>query len=79
MSIKQLHLTLIISLIAILSSQGYLVYEYFQTTKAGLVRESEAIIQEAFRYELDQRHAKYKKIIGEDTITTPPPPPHQVR
>ncbi len=75
MSIKQLHLTLIISLIAILSSQGYLVYEYFQTTKAGLVRESEAIIQEAFRYELDQRHAKYKKIIGEDTITTPPPPP----
>jgi two-component system, OmpR family, phosphate regulon sensor histidine kinase PhoR len=62
-----------ICLLFIMVTQAYLVYDYYQTTRAGLVRESDAILQEAFRKDLSQRHLTYKRIMGEETIVIPPP------
>ncbi len=61
-------------LLLILSTQAYLVYDYFQTTHAGLVRESDTILQEAFKSELNFRHKKFKYLIGEQDVVIPPPP-----
>jgi len=61
-------------LLLILVSQGFLVNDYFQTTRAGLMRESDAIMQETFRNELNLRHKTFRHLIGEDSIKTPPPP-----
>jgi len=63
----------IVSLILIFISQIFLVYDYFNTTKAALIRESDAIVEDVFRRELDIRREFYKKINHEDTIVTPPP------
>ena len=62
-----------ICLLFIMATQAYLVYDYYQTTRAGLVRESDAILQEAFRKDLSQRHLTYKRMMGEETIVIPPP------
>lgn len=62
-----------ICLLFIMATQAYLVYDYYQTTRAGLVRESDAILQEAFRKDLSIRYQKYKHSVGEDTLKTPPP------
>lgn len=63
-------------LLLILSVQSYLVYDYFQTTRKALVRETDAIMEEVFRNDLNKRVLTYKHIIGEDTVTqnTAPPP-----
>ncbi len=62
-----------ICLLLIMATQAYLVYDYYQTTRAGLVRESDAILQEAFRKDLSIRGEAYKHSVGEDTLKTPPP------
>ena len=49
-------------LLIILVSQAYLVYDYFQTTRAGLIRESDAIIEEACKKDLKIRHNLFKEI-----------------
>ena len=60
-------------LLLILSTQAYLVYDYFQTTHAGLVRETDTILQEAFKSELNIRHKKFKYLIGEQDVVLLPP------
>jgi len=62
-----------ICLLLIMSTQSYLVYDYYQTTRASLVRESDAILQEAFRKDLSIRNQEYKHSVGEDTLKTAPP------
>jgi len=62
-----------ICLLFIMATQAYLVYDYYQTTRAGLIRESDAILQEAFRKDLSKRHLIYKRMMGEETIVIPPP------
>ena len=62
-----------ICLLLIIATQAYLVYDYYQTTRAGLVRESDAILQEAFRKDLSIRNQMHKHSVGEDTLKTPPP------
>ena len=57
----------------IFSTQAYLVYDYFQTTRVGLIREADVILQDAFRKELNHRHKLYRSILHEETYVTPPP------
>ncbi|MDD4199052.1 MAG: HAMP domain-containing sensor histidine kinase [Paludibacter sp.] len=52
----------------ILLTQGYLVYDYFQTVRFALIRESDAILKEAFRNELNQRNTYYVNSMQQDSI-----------
>lgn len=74
MSPKRITYIAAFCLLLILVSQAFLVNDYFQTTRAGLMRESDAILQEVFRKDLNQRHKLFKHLIHEDKIITPPPP-----
>ncbi|MDD3490798.1 MAG: HAMP domain-containing sensor histidine kinase [Paludibacter sp.] len=66
-------IVVILSLFIVFFSQGYLVYDYYSTTRDGLIRESDAILDEVFREELNKRNTFYKHLTGEDTLKTPPP------
>jgi two-component system phosphate regulon sensor histidine kinase PhoR len=70
------HITYIagICLLLIMATQAYLVYDYYQTTRAGLVRESDDILLSSFRKDLTYRNEAFKKSRHEDTITIVPPP-----
>lgn len=57
-----------VCLLFILGTQSYLVYDYFQTTRAGLIRESDAIIEEAFKKDLEIRRRQYRSLKNEDGI-----------
>src|SRR5665647_1064171 len=62
-----------ICLLLIMSTQSYLVYDYYQTTRAGLVRESDDILLSSFRKDLTYRNEAFEKSIDCDNIITPPP------
>ena len=64
----------IFSLFIIFLSQAYLVYDYYRTTSEGLVRESDAILEEVFKKDLELRRIQYRIITGADTIKTIPVP-----
>jgi two-component system phosphate regulon sensor histidine kinase PhoR len=74
MSPKQISYLAFACLLLIFSTQAYLVFDYFQTTRAGLVRESDTILQEAFKTELNIRHNKFQYLMGEENVIVPPPP-----
>jgi signal transduction histidine kinase len=65
---KQISYIAAICLLFILVTQAFLVYDYFQTTRAGLVRESDAIIEESFKKDLEIR----RKLFNESEIVLPP-------
>ncbi|MEA4851708.1 MAG: histidine kinase dimerization/phospho-acceptor domain-containing protein, partial [Paludibacter sp.] len=71
---KQIYYIAAICLLLILGAQSYLVYDYFQTTHAGLIRESDTILDEVFKKDLNARNKKFDHLIGTDTITIIPPP-----
>jgi len=58
--ITPIHISYIaaICLLFILGSQAYLVYDYFRTTRAGLIRESDTVLEEAFKKDLEIRQNK---------------------
>ena len=62
MTPKQISYFTALCLMLILATQVYLTFEYFQTTRAGLVRESDAILEEAFKNDLEIRRRVYKLI-----------------
>ena len=70
MSTKNITRVAIVSIVLILLTQAYLVVDYFQTVRFALTRESDAILKEAFRSELNQRALSYKMLVGEDTLKT---------
>jgi len=72
MSTKNITFIAIVSIGLILLTQAYLVVDYFQTVRHALIRESDAILKEAFRSELNQRTLSYKISVGEDTLKTVP-------
>lgn len=74
MTYHRITIIAILSLFIIFFSQGYLVYDYYSTTRDGLVRESDAILDEAFKKDLELRRAKFKVLTGADTIKTIPVP-----
>ena len=57
----------------ILFMQAYLVYTNYKQARSYLTHESDAVIDEAFLTELNQRNTFYKHLSGEDTLKTPPP------
>lgn len=71
---NRIHYIAVFALIIIFFSQIYLVYDYYSTTRDGLVRESDAILDEAFKKDLELRRAKFKVLTGADTIKTIPVP-----
>ena len=60
MSTKSISYIAIISIIFILLTQSYLVYDYFQTVRLALIRESDAILKESFKSDLSQRNLIFK-------------------
>lgn len=66
MSTKNITYIAIISIALILLTQTYLVFDYFQTVKFALIRETDAILKEAFRADLNQRNLIYKDKIEND-------------
>jgi len=58
-STKAISYIAIASILLILCAQASLVYDYFQTVRYALIRESDAILKEAFRIDLDQRNTNY--------------------
>lgn len=71
---KQIYYIAAICLLLILGAQSYLVYDYFQTTRDSLIRESDTILDEVFKKDLNARNKKFDHLIGTDTITIIPPP-----
>ena len=63
-----------ICLLLIMATQAYLVFDYYQTTRAGLIRESDDILLSSFRKDLTYRNKAFEKSRHEDTITIAPPP-----
>jgi two-component system, OmpR family, phosphate regulon sensor histidine kinase PhoR len=57
-----------VCLLLVLVSQASIVYDYFKTTRAGLIRESDAIIEEAFKEDLEIRRNIYNKITKQKRI-----------
>jgi len=60
-------------LLMIFATQAYLVLDHFRNTRASLSRETNAILEDAFRKDLNKRHKLYKQLVGESNIITPPP------
>jgi len=65
MSTKTISYIAIISLFLVFLTQAFLIVDYFQTVREALIRESDAIIAEAFRKDLDVRNSKFK---SKDTL-----------
>jgi signal transduction histidine kinase len=63
-----------ICLLLIMATQAYQVYDYYQTTRSGLIRESDDILLSSFRKDLTYRNKAFEKSRHEDTITIAPPP-----
>lgn len=68
MSNKGLLYIVITCLGLILLTQGYLILDYFNTTRTALARESEAIVEEIFRKDLFQRNLTLKQKVEKGTI-----------
>ncbi|OJV40533.1 MAG: hypothetical protein BGO29_10480 [Bacteroidales bacterium 36-12] len=68
MSTKTISYIAITSIILILLTQSYLVFDYFYTVKFSIIRESDSILKEAFRSDLNQRNETYLNILKENTI-----------
>lgn len=62
MSTKTISYIAIISLVLVFFTQAFLVVDYFTTVREALIRESEAILTEAFRSDLNQRNNRFKEL-----------------
>ena len=60
-------------LLLIFATQAYLVLDHFRNTSASLSRETNTILEDAFRKDLNVRHKMYKHLVGESNIFTSPP------
>jgi two-component system phosphate regulon sensor histidine kinase PhoR len=73
MSPQRITYLVALCLLLIFATQAYLVVDHFLNIRESLTRESNAIIEDAFRKDLSDRNTFYKHLTGEDTLTTPPP------
>ena len=64
----------VISLLLILGSQAYIIYDNYKLTRKSLTRESDAILETAFRKDLSIRNKTFKHLRKEDNIIYPQPP-----
>jgi signal transduction histidine kinase len=65
----------VLGVLLILVFQGYIVYENYQHTKESLTRESDSIIEEAFKKDVTIRNKIFDHLAHSDTIKVIPPPP----
>lgn len=65
----------VLGILLLLLLQAYIVYDNYTQTRAFLTRESSAVLELAFRKDLNIRLRKYKHLIKEDTIVASPPAP----
>ena len=65
----------VLGVLLLLVSQIYIVYENYQQTRKLLIRESDAILEEAFKADLTIRNKIFEHFTHTDTITVIPPPP----
>ncbi|MDD4970408.1 MAG: HAMP domain-containing sensor histidine kinase [Paludibacter sp.] len=63
----------VICILLILGSQAYIIYDNYKLTRKSLIRESDAILETAFRKDLSIRHKTFKHLRKEDDIIAPPP------
>jgi len=77
MSTQRISCIVAVCLLLIFATQIYLVYDQLRVTRASLTRETNAILEDAFRKDLNQRNKHYIHLAGEDTIKTLPPPTHK--
>lgn len=70
---KQISYLAAICLLFILGSQAYLIYDYFRTTRADLARESDAILEESFKKDLEIRRNLFhaSEIVLSPGLTSP--------
>jgi len=74
MKIKLFTVISVVGILFILFSQGLIVYQHYKQAREFLIKESDAILETAFRKELSLRTKKYSELIGEERFITPPPP-----
>lgn len=72
MSTKTVFLLVLISLILIFGTQIFLITDYYNTTRTAWTKESNTIIEEAFRSDLTLRNGKYRTSINESTVIIQP-------
>lgn len=73
MSSKTGFFLVLASLILIFGTQIFLVNDYYNTTRAAWTKESNAILEEAFRADLTIRNNEYRETINESTVVIAPP------
>lgn len=66
---RQISYMVIICLLVILGAQFYMVHDYYQTTRSALARESDAMLDEIFKKDLNRRNKLFEHLIKTDTIT----------
>jgi len=64
----------VLGIIFILLSQAYIVYVNYSETRFFLTRESDVVLESAFRKELSGRVKAYNHLRGEDNLLIPPRP-----
>ena len=73
MSTKTVFLLVLISLILIFGTQIFLITDYYNTTRTAWTKESNTIIEEAFRGDLTLRNSMFRKAINDTDVVIGPP------
>lgn len=73
MSSKSVFLLALIPLILIFGTQVFLVNDYYTTTRAAWIKESNTIIEEAFRKDITIRNNLYRSLTDQSTLIITPP------
>lgn len=81
MTPKQLTFIASFCLLLIFCTQSFLVFDYYKTTREGLIRESDAILENAFKKELDIRSKSHSKHTVSTDLAKPDTiqPPAEIR
>lgn len=75
MSSRSVFFLVLFSLVLIFGTQIYLVTDYYYTTRAGWIKESNVVVDEAFKADLKLRNEKYKGMLNESILVLAPPDP----
>lgn len=77
MSSKTVFLLVLLSFILIFGTQVFLIIDYYNTTRAAWIKESNTVIEEAFRADLSIRNIKFRNFINEDDVIVGPIQPSE--
>lgn len=77
MSSKTVFLLVLLSFILIFGTQVFLIIDYYNTTRAAWIKESNTVIEEAFRADLSLRNIEYRNSLNDDDLVVAPVPPSE--